>query len=156
MARAAAVAELRQAHVSGCGKTRPVEPVGQERERRRVGRDAAEEQVGERDVGDAAAGELGDVGVDLLLRVAEREAALDGVDHRRRARREGGVERGRVVGHTSRPAAPWRRGPRRGRSAREPSRCSPAWAASRRAGRGPSRPAASRAPRARRRRRRRA
>ena len=48
------LAELGQAGARLLGEEGVVERVGQERERRRVGRDAAPEQVGERHVGDAA------------------------------------------------------------------------------------------------------
>ena len=79
------------------GKRRVVERVGQERERRRVGGDAAPEQVGERDVGDAARGERDDVRVDVGRRGAEVEAALDAVDEADDAVGEGAVELGLVV-----------------------------------------------------------
>ena len=64
---------------------RVIDGVREERDGVRVRRDLAEEQVRERDVGDALLGEVGDVGGDLLGPVAEMEATLDRMDQRDRA-----------------------------------------------------------------------
>ncbi len=65
--------------------------VGEHRQRRRVGRDAAKEQVGECDVEDAAAGELRDLSGDAANVGTEVKTAFDAMHEsasgRRRARR---------------------------------------------------------------------
>jgi hypothetical protein len=61
--------------------------------------------VGQRHVDDAAPGQVGDVGVDLGRRGAEREASLDRVDDRGSPRGQGGVEGRPRRGPPSRPAA---------------------------------------------------
>ena len=74
-------AELGEAEL-GLGKHQPVEPVGKKRQGRRVGGNAAPEQVREDDVRDAPARQGGHRGVDRLGRLAEVKAALDAVDQR--------------------------------------------------------------------------
>lgn len=81
----------------------PVQPVGKERDRRRVGGHAAPEQMCHGDVGHPARCQLADVGGDLLRLGAEVEAALHGVDQRQCARLQAPFER-RAVVRNRRPA----------------------------------------------------
>jgi 2,3-bisphosphoglycerate-independent phosphoglycerate mutase len=85
------LAEPAQADVARLAEHRAIQPVGHEGQGRRVGGHPPPEQVRERDVGDAAASELGDVLAHLGLARAQREAALDAVHERDLAAGAGGV-----------------------------------------------------------------
>ena len=71
-----------------CGNRQPVDPVGDERDRRRVRGHLAEEEVGERHVGHAPGGELRDRPLDLARRGPEVEAALHAVHEHDLPRRQ--------------------------------------------------------------------
>ena len=90
-------AELGQA-LPGLREQEPVDPVGDEWDRRCVRGDAPEEQVRERHVGHAAAAQLGHGALDLGAGPAEVEAALDRVDEHDLAGVEQPVELPRTVG----------------------------------------------------------
>jgi hypothetical protein len=62
------------------GEDEVVDPVREEGERVGVRRDLAEDEVGDSDVADPPLAQLGAIGGDFLVAVAEVEAALDAVD----------------------------------------------------------------------------
>lgn len=80
--------ELAQAHFLWLWEQHAVEPVGEEGQGRRVGGDAAPEEMRHGDVGDAALGELRHVGADRVLVVAEVKAALHRVYEHQLSRAE--------------------------------------------------------------------